>query len=145
MAYSIYPASAQDERALFPSIENQVAFSQRPFQSALPISVEVRTSNLAHPSIARIASLVPAPNALTSQGLNTQYGHREGTDTFNQCVQSEARAAEARDQADYDREVKDYRARRCSAGDEGYCDNGRRTLRTNCTGDGRGNSSCETR
>lgn len=73
-----------------------------------------------------------------------QYGHKEGTSVFANCVQNEARVQEAHDREAADvRREKDRRLS-CYAGNKNDCDN-KPQRTTNCTKDYFGNVQCVTR
>jgi len=72
----------------------------------------------------------------------SQYGFQPGTDAFAQCVQKEARAAEASARANKEAEAHARRRYACSMGNAAMCDNPPR--QTNCTRDALGNVNCIT-
>ncbi len=71
------------------------------------------------------------------------YGFQPGTNQFAQCVQNEARAAEARARAQNEAEARAWRQYSCSLGNTAMCDNP--PVRTNCTRDAFGNVNCVSR
>lgn len=67
----------------------------------------------------------------------TQFGYKEGTDSFARCIQEETRAVEAYAQAQQMQSTKERDAYYCSQGVTQACSGG-----TNCSRDFSGNVTC---
>lgn len=79
-----------------------------------------------------------------------EYGFQAGTDAFAQCMQREAKAAEAAEQQRREQQARQWRQTQCMLGNPYMCDKPAPTIpitppvSTNCTRDAMGGLHCVT-